>query len=223
VVTIATHVETALLLETQSPEVMKVGLASGTAGFQRLQSLVERATTIVVGPGLGFSADARVWVDYIANHFEGTVVVDADALTQLSGWSRRGNLVFTPHPGEAARLLECTSSEIESDRFGALERLIQHTDSVVVLKGAPSLVGDKGARYVTHDGAPCMSTAGSGDVLTGVIAALACQLSSFDAAWVGAWVHAAAGELWALTRGHQRGMLASELADNVPLAIASLS
>lgn len=224
-VTVATHAEVARLYETAIPEVMNVGLDSGSAGAEKLERLLDRATSVVVGPGLGLGEDAARWVECIVNRFNGTVVVDADAITlcaRLAAWSRRGNLVFTPHPGEAARLLGTTSQEIEADRFGALARLVVQTDNVVVLKGAPSLVGNREMFRVNRRGASCMSTAGSGDVLSGVIAAVACQLGAFDAAWVGAWVHAAAGELWMEAHGGQRGMIASELADNVVAALASL-
>lgn len=224
-VTIATHVEVAQLLETQSPEVMKTGLHAGAAGLQQLERLLQRATSVVIGPGLGLTPQARDWVEHVVNRFAGPVVVDADAITacrELTEWSRRGNLVFTPHPGEAARLLDVNTADVEADRFEALDRLVQHMGNVVLLKGAPSLIGWQGLRYVNRSGAACMSTAGSGDVLSGIIGALACQLDAFDGAWVGAWLHAAAGELWAHTHGQQRGMLAGELADNVPHVLARL-
>lgn len=224
-VTIATHADVAKLYETQFPEVMKVGLTADSAGLEQLDRLLEVATSVVVGPGLGLSSQAFTWVEHVSKRFDKTVVVDADAITQygkLSSWPRDGRFVFTPHPGEAARLLGTTARDVERDRFGALTRLVQHTGNVVVLKGAPAIVADPDVTYVNRQGASCMSTAGAGDVLAGVVAALACQMQAIDAAWVGAWVHAAAGELWAEAHAGQRGMLAQELADNVPAALGSL-
>jgi hydroxyethylthiazole kinase-like uncharacterized protein yjeF len=224
-VTIATHPEVARVLETQLPEVMKVVLGPATVGVEQLERALVRATTVVIGPGLGLSSDSELWVEHVVNRFAGTVVVDADAISlccRLTSWSRRGNLVFTPHPGEAARLLNTTASVIEGDRYAAIDQLVQRSGNVVVLKGAPSLIGYEQHRHVNRLGAACMSTAGSGDVLSGIIAGLACQMGAFDAAWTGAWLHAAAGEAWASAHGRQRGMLASELADNVPSALARI-
>jgi NAD(P)H-hydrate epimerase len=105
-------------------------------------------------------------------------------------------MVFTPHPGEAASLLGTTSAEVQADRYAAARKLSEQFGAVVVLKGASSIVYDKGRGAVNLSGNPFMATAGSGDVLSGVIAALLAQgHAPFDAARIGVYVHGRAGDL----------------------------
>src|SRR5690606_15800655 len=120
--------------------------------------------------------------------------------------------VLTPHPGEAARLLGIGTAEVEADRFAALAHLVQRFGCVVVLKGAGSLVGAPGALpRVIDAGNPGMAVGGMGDLLTGAIAALIAQgLPLFEAACIGALLHAAAGDA-AASEGGQRGLLPSDL------------
>ena len=124
--------------------------------------------------------------------------------------------ILTPHPGEAARLLGCAARDIETDRFAAAERLAHAFGATVILKGAGSIVAAPGRTpCVVGAGNPGMASAGMGDVLTGVVAALRAQgLDPFDAACAGALLHAAAGDLAAQTRG-ERGLLASDLFDAI--------
>ena len=160
---------------------------------------------------------------------EGKVVVDADAISHFAGKPEvlaraRGQLVLTPHPAELARLLGGTAADVEADRFGALERAVKATKAVVLLKGPHTLVGCEGrAPVVARAGSPALATGGAGDVLTGVIAALCCRLDSFEAAYCGAFLHALAGEQWARQVGADRGLLAHEIADRIPAALAELS
>ena len=137
------------------------------------------------------------------------VVVDADALNHLArrrepwaGWAGAGK-VLTPHPGEAARLLRCFTEDVQSDRFGAVERLVAASGAVCVLKGAYTLVGSPdGGAWVCPAGNQGMATAGSGDVLSGVIGALLARgLDPFMAAVAGVYWHGRAGDL----AMHQRG------------------
>ena len=123
--------------------------------------------------------------------------------------------MITPHPAEAARLLGCTTAEIEADRIAAARELAAATRSVVVLKGARTIVCDGEHAYVNPTGGPALATAGSGDVLAGVIAALLAQRRpAIDAARVGVYLHGAAGD--ALQSQLGRGTTSMDL----PLAIA---
>jgi NAD(P)H-hydrate epimerase len=126
--------------------------------------------------------------------------------------------ILTPHPGEIARLLGKTSADIEADRFHAARELVAATGAVVVLKGAHTLVASPDARMaVCPVACPALATAGSGDVLGGIIGALACALPAFEAACAGVLLHALAGEAWSRAHGGaDRGMLASEIADMLP-------
>lgn len=225
VVTIATHEEVATALASETWEVMVRGV--GPEYSAGLSDLVDKADSVVFGPGLGLSQVAEGWLEAVASHFAGTLVIDADGLTLLArnpGVIKAGasKVVLTPHPGEAGRLLNRSAAAIEADRFSALELLSTGLESTVVLKGAPSLVGDPNATFVAPPGHACLATAGSGDVLAGTIGALATQLLALDAALVGTWLHATAGER--LGRGvfAGRGLLAREIADELTRVTAEL-
>jgi NAD(P)H-hydrate epimerase len=140
------------------------------------------------------------------------LVLDADAVSLLAIEPlRHENWVLTPHPGEAARLLGCTSEEIQADRFAAVAALEASFGGVVVLKGSGSLVlGDDGEIALCSEGNPGMASGGMGDVLTGVIAGLIAQgLSLNEAARLGTVLHAAAADAAAVDG--ERGMLATDL------------
>lgn len=236
VVTVATQPEVAAAWGAEAWEVMVRGVAGG---FDGLIPWINKADSVVIGPGLGVTSVARDWLAGVLTTFEGVVVVDADALTLLAGdpgllEGRSANLVLTPHPGEAARLLGQTSAEVEADRFGALTAMAERFDATVVLKGAPSLVGGGGHIHVSPFGHACLSTAGSGDVLAGMIGALAAGAGrdntresegaavalahrvALDAALAGVWLHATAGEQLGSGEFAERGLLAREIADRVP-------
>ena len=145
------------------------------------------------------------------------LVLDADGLNWLAEWqgtalAQRGHWVLTPHPGEAARLLNTMSAEIALDRFAAARTLQATYGGAVVLKGAGSLIaGADGDTWVCHAGNPGMATGGMGDVLSGVIGGLLAQgLNLSHAAAAGVTVHAAAGER-ATEQAGQRGLLATDL------------
>jgi NAD(P)H-hydrate epimerase len=220
VATIATWPEAAAAIESRVVEVMTARIErQGIAAS--LQAVLEGKRSLVVGPGFGVDDDARVAVDYVLSAWRGPTVVDADALTLLAG--RPGSLraakdaVLTPHPGEAGRLLGKTTREVEADRFGAARELVTVTGAVVVLKGAHTIIASPDGRVsVSPIACPALATAGSGDVLAGIIGATACSLPPFEAACAGVMLHARAGEAWSRAHGGaDRGMLASEIADSL--------
>jgi NAD(P)H-hydrate epimerase len=135
-----------------------------------------------------------------------------------------GRIVLTPHPGEMARLLGSTTAAVEADRFGAVASAVSLSGAVVLLKGARTIVGAPGEKPVVNpSGTPALATAGSGDVLAGVLAALALSMSDpFRAACAAAYIHGRAGEAWAAMHG-DRGLLAHEVADAVPGVLAGLA
>lgn len=206
-VSVATHPERAGLLNVGCPELLSYGIND----VADLRPLLARATVIAIGPGLGQSAWAqRLWAAAI--DADKPMVVDADALNLLAYEPlRRSDWVLTPHPGEAGRLLGTTTTDIQAQRFTALQRLREHYGGVVVLKGSGTLIaGDDEAVTLCTDGNPGMATAGMGDVLTGAIAGLLAQgLSPFNAARLGVWLHAKAGDQAAASGAH--GMMASDL------------
>src|SRR5262249_6393562 len=135
----------------------------------------------------------------------------------------KGQLVLTPHPGELGRLLGRAARDIERDRFGAVREAVERTRAVVVLKGARTIIPPPDGRvYICMAGNPVLATAGSGDVLTGIIAAFACMLPADQAACAGVLVHALAGDEWRAGSGSDRGLLSGEIADIVPSVLATL-
>lgn len=220
VVTIATWPEALTAVDARMPEVMAMALDRGSP-VSKLDALLERRRAVVIGPGFGLDDAARKVVDRVLETFAGPVVVDADAITLFRDKPQRlakakGSLVLTPHAGEMGRLLGISAEEVERDRFGAVRKLVDITGAVVVLKGARTIVAaPEGRIAVNTTGNPILATAGSGDVLAGMIGALCCSLSPFDAAAAGVHVHGVVGDELRSRIG-DRGVFASELADEVP-------
>lgn len=206
-VTLATHPSHAASINLGRPEL----LAYGVRGARDLAPLFERATVVALGPGLSKDAWARGMLR-AALRCRLPLVMDADALNLLALAKpvHRADWVLTPHPGEAARLLKTTASAIQRDRFAAARRLVERFGGTCVLKGAGTVIAYDAGRWVCDRGNPGMASGGTGDVLTGVIAALRAQgLAAVDAARVGVCVHGAAGDD-AATAG-EAGLLASDL------------
>jgi NAD(P)H-hydrate epimerase len=208
-VTVATHPEHASLVNVMQPELMWRGVTAAVD----LVPMAERATVIALGPGLGQDQWGRKLFEH-ALQADRPLVIDADGLNLLAGAPRTHNhWVLTPHPGEAARLLGSTTRDVQADRFTSVRRLQERFGGVAVLKGAGTLIFGPSRKPpgVCDGGNPGMASGGTGDVLTGVIAALMAQgLSLEEAACSGVCLHAAAGDA-AATGGGERGMLASDL------------
>ena len=206
-VSVATHPEHAGLQAAVCPELMFHSVAQA----EDLEPLLERATVVAVGPGLGRSAWGQVLLRRVLE-WPGPVVMDADALNLLaSNPSVRDNWILTPHPGEAGRLLGLSSQQIEADRFDAIKTLTDRFDGVCVLKGAGSLIASRNHQpWICCSGNPGMGSGGMGDVLTGVIAGLLAQgLKLDEAARAGAYLHGRAADLAA--EAGERGLLATDL------------
>jgi len=204
-VTVATRAAHAVALTAAQPELMCHAVESPAA----LRPLMERADVIAVGPGLGQDDWGRL---LFAAILEGRqpLVVDADALNLLAQEPVQSDRwVLTPHPGEAGRLLGCSSLEVQRDRPAAVRALQQRYGGAIVLKGSGTLVCGRGLQ-VCAAGNPGMAVAGMGDTLTGIIAALIGQgLPPDEAAAAGVLVHALAGDR-AAGRG-ERGLLPTDL------------
>jgi NAD(P)H-hydrate epimerase len=187
-------------------------MCHGVETVENLQPLLNAATVIAIGPGLGQSIWARAMLDAV-KHVQKPIVADADALNLMAQMPFRfAQSVLTPHPGEAAKLIGVSTGEIQADRFSAVKSLQVHYGGVCVLKGAGSLIIDERSEIsVCPAGNPGMACGGMGDVLTGVIAGLLAQgLSLAEAARVGVYLHAKAGDKVA-QEGGERGLLATDL------------
>jgi NAD(P)H-hydrate epimerase len=210
-VSLATHKDHVSAALVRKPEIMTRGVDSGA----QLAAILERPSVIAVGPGLGRNS----WSEQLLQQVLKTdkpLVVDADALNllaeQLNKYAGRGNWVLTPHPGEAARLLHTNVAVVQQNRFDAVKEIQKNYGGVVILKGAGTIICDGHSSVVAKVGNLGLATAGSGDVLTGIIASLIGQgLSLFSAAQLAVCVHGEAGDLAADEHG-QFGLAAGELA-----------
>ncbi|MBN8713751.1 MAG: NAD(P)H-hydrate dehydratase [Xanthomonadales bacterium] len=207
-VSLATAPAHAAMLNLVHPELM----SHAVAGIADLPPLLERASVLALGPGLGHGEWSQaLWMEAIDT--AKPLVVDADGLNLLASSPRRfaAPVVLTPHPGEAARLLGTGVAEVEADRYAAVRELARRYAAVVVLKGAGSLVADASGRVaVCPWGNPGMATGGMGDLLTGIVAALLAQgCVPWAAACLGVGLHARAGDLAA--RDGERGLLPTDL------------
>jgi ADP-dependent NAD(P)H-hydrate dehydratase / NAD(P)H-hydrate epimerase len=214
-VSVATHPQSLSSLAAR-PELMTVALTEAAD----LEQALHRATIVAIGPGLGQSSWSRALFDLVlASHKP--LIVDADALNLLAATpARREHWVLTPHPGEAARLLQSSAAAVQRDRCAALRELQARFGGTVVLKGAGSLVqGGGGAGWLCDRGNPGMAVAGMGDVLTGVIAGIAAQCGDIElAARAGVFVHASAGDRNAQSGG-ERGLLASDVIEQLRVGV----
>ena len=202
------------LLE-RMPGILGGGAASDVA------SSAEAADVLAIGPGLGTSESTQEAVRTILQKITTPVVIDADALTALAGHTEilaamQAQKVLTPHPGEMARLTGLEIAEIEADRINIAKKYAEQWQAIVVLKGAPTVIGcPNGTVYVNSTGNSSLATGGSGDVLTGIIAGLAAQeISLQEAAICGVYLHGLAAEL----TGIDIGLAAGELSALLPQA-----
>lgn len=207
-VSIATWPEYAKQSLANLPEAMIHGITSAND----LDALLSKATLCILGPGLGEDE----WAQQLFSKIISTslpLVVDASALRLLAKTKiHRSHWVLTPHPGEAAALLGCSQTEVQHDRHASAKRLQSLYGGTIVLKGFGTLVIDeKHLISQCSAGNPGMATAGMGDVLSGVIGGLLAQgIAAKDAARLGVWLHATAGDLAAQQHG-ERGMISSDL------------
>ena len=210
------------------PSYMTSSLPADRAGriayraLDRLMALAARATVVGCGPGLGQSLGLPAMVVRLYQQLPQPMVVDADALNALATRPEilahpGGPRILTPHPGEFARLLGVDHVPADQRQPRALE-FAARCGVVLVLKGHHTLITDGRRQAINSTGNPGMATGGTGDVLTGLITALACQhLSPFDAAQLGVYLHGLAGDLAADELG-QESLIAHDLIRYLPAA-----
>jgi len=190
-------------LLARCPEAMAIAVEDAGS----LGAMTEHADVVALGPGLGQGEWGRMLFSAAISAGK-PLVVDADALNLLARSPHAlPQAILTPHPGEAARLLDCTNAEIQRNRIVAAKEIAERFDAVAILKGAGSVIAaPKRVPRIIGAGNPGMAVGGMGDVLTGVVAALRAQrIDAFDAATAGALLHAVAGDIAA--RDGERGLL----------------
>ena len=215
-VALAVPEESLHVVETLVLEAVKAGWRDETA-VESIAGLAERANALAIGPGLGRGEGRRELVRLTLERLQLPAVVDADALFGLEPVERDAPTVLTPHAGELARLLGTDASWVDAHRLTAARKAAERFDAVVLLKGPDTIVASpEGGVVVSDFGPPALATAGTGDVLTGIVASfLAKGLEPNTAAAAAAVAHGRAARLVP----HRAGLVASDLLDAIPLAL----
>lgn len=232
-VTVATPDVALPIVAAAHPEIMTEPLAStsdGTVAMKahgKFERLEENKTVLALGPGLGLNPETQDFIRKVILHTELPIILDADGLNAFAGnadqlRNRRCEfLAITPHPGEMARLLMCSTKEVQADRVKAAQEAARRRNAHVILKGSHTIVAaPDGQIFINSTGNPGLAKGGSGDVLTGVLAALTAQFKTDD--WIrvlalGVYLHGQAAEL-ATKNTDESGLLATEVASALPRA-----
>ena len=217
------------IMEVKLTEVMTVPLAQTSkktlamAAWEDITALLSKVDVLALGPGLSLHPETVDLVQKILGELKIPAVIDADGLNALAGLTHlisrvKAPVVLTPHPVEMSRLLNITDKEVLSNRYSAVKQLSEKGNCVALLKGSRTLITDGHDLYINATGNPGMATGGSGDVLTGIIAALMAQgLDPLKAAAAGAFVHGRAGDLAVRHKGVM-GLIAGDLLESLPEA-----
>ncbi len=229
--TVAVPAELEPIFEIKLTEVMSVGCPSedgalGPAALEPILAAAERAAAVVVGPGLGRGPGAGELVGSLCGAVEAPMVIDADGLNALAGEleqvvERRGETVLTPHAGELGRLLGSSSDEVSARRLASAREAAQRAGAVVVLKGDDTIVAGPGASIAVNPlASPALATAGTGDVLTGVVAALLARgLGAREASAAAVHAHARAGAVAAGRVGSAESVIATDVIAALPAGL----
>jgi NAD(P)H-hydrate epimerase len=242
-VTVATPEDSLPTVASFRPELMTAPLAQTDAGtvslrnfeYNRFADLLTQKNVLGIGPGLSMNHETQQFVLRALLECPLPIVLDADGLNALAaasdeyinsfGQRRSPAIVLTPHPGEMARLLKITVKEVQADRLGSAQRAAAIYKSFVVLKGFHTIVvAPNGHTFINSTGNPGMATAGTGDVLTGMLTALTAQFGIER--WeqilgLGVYLHGLAGDIAAAKFG-EAPLIASDLIDSIPAAFARL-
>jgi len=212
---------------TSNLEIMTKGLEDRGKGvlseecITELMVTAEKSSSLLIGPGLTDTDSIRIIITEVIKNCIVPTIIDADGLNAISSdpgilKKHKGEIIITPHPGEMARLCGCSSSDIQKDRLGYAGRFAREFDVIVVLKGYRTIIAlPDGTAFINPTGNPGMATAGSGDVLAGMIAGFAAQKFKLaDAALCGVYIHGAAGDSAAGKIG-EYGLTAGDIIENI--------
>lgn len=221
--------------DVKSPEIMYEGISDGGKGsftrdsLKQLLALVQDKTVVALGPGIGTSGDVKDVVLEIIKKTLAPIVLDADGLNCIADSighfkGRKVPLVLTPHPGEMARLANTTIAKIQLDRVEIAKAFAKNSGHYLVLKGHRTVVATpQGSVYINATGNPGMASAGQGDVLTGIISGFIAQkIPILESVLAGVYIHGMAGDM-ALSEMGERGLIASDVINNLPKAIKAVS
>jgi NAD(P)H-hydrate epimerase len=203
------------------------GIAAANASSGRMAKLLEDKVAVAIGPGIGTHVETRMVVQQLVREAALPIILDADGLNCFDneayklGQRKTQFLAITPHPGEMARLLGVKNSDVQSDRLKAATEAAKKWKAHVILKGYHTILAAPDGRvFVNTSGGPSLAKGGTGDVLTGVLAALTAQFGTED--WLrvlalGVYLHGAAADILA-EEGEPSGVLAHEVAQMIPEA-----
>lgn len=222
------------ILELKLTEVMTLPLPEtneltiSVSAQDILNEVLPRMTVIALGPGLSTHSETSKLVRDLVRKYEAPMVIDADGVNALINHldvlkERKAPLILTPHPGEMARLIGKTSKDVQKDRIGIAQGFSKENNVFLVLKGARTIISDPdGNIFINPTGNPGMATAGTGDVLTGMISGLIAQgMEPLTATKTGVYLHGLAGDLTAEEFG-EMGMIAGDIIEKIPEAIRFL-
>ncbi len=222
------------IIECKLTEAMSLGLPETADGslslkaFAEIKAFSNKIDVIAIGPGLSQNSQTKNLIQKIILQIDKPMVIDADAINALSSKvdilaSRTSLTVITPHPGEMARLLGLDTEQVQKNRRKLAKKLSCMYNTVTILKGYKTIVADKtGKTFVNSTGNSGMAKGGSGDVLTGIIAAFLAQgAEAFDAARLAVYVHGKAAD-WAIKNKAQVSLLASDIIDNLSLVLKKI-
>jgi NAD(P)H-hydrate epimerase len=225
------------IIKIKPKEVMTLPLPETRAGtlslggYKKIKDFSQDIDVLVIGPGLTKNKSTQNLVRKVVSKINKPMVIDADGINALVSHlkilttnDQRATTILTPHPGEMARLLGISIKKVQDNRKEVAKKFAQDYKATIVLKGRNTVVADyKGNLYINKTGNPGMATAGSGDVLTGMIAAFLGQgLDNFSAAKYAVYLHGLAGDLAAKEKT-QIGLIASDIIDKIPEAIKKCS
>ncbi|MCX5700217.1 MAG: NAD(P)H-hydrate dehydratase [Candidatus Omnitrophica bacterium] len=216
------------LLKIKPKEVMILPLAEdkkgyfGVTGYKKLLEFLKKIDVLVIGPGLALERSTKLLVRNLVKTVKLPLVIDADGLNALTGYLEylKQGTIITPHPGEMARLIKKSVIYVQSNRKEVAKSFAKRHKIILVLKGNHTLVSNEnGILFINKTGNPGMATAGSGDVLTGMIAAFLGQgLNAFASAKYAVYLHGLAGDLGAKEKT-QISLIASDIIDKIPYAL----
>lgn len=235
-VTVASAASAIPVIASHAPELMTHPLSETATGsisakaFDEILSITENKSIVALGPGLGTAPETVELVRRMYRHLPKAMVIDADGLNALAGgdWIGSGHRhILTPHPGEMSRLTGKETADVQSDRIGTARDFAASLKVEVVLKGNRTLIASRdGQVLVNPTGSPAMSTGGTGDILTGMVAGLVAQFNDTEersraALAAAVYLHGLAGEIGARELG-EKSLIATDLLRYLPEAIRQI-
>ncbi len=198
-------------------------IVKGYSNIEGCLNHIKGLDTIVLGPGMGVSEEKKELVKAILKNYKKTLVLDADGINLIDDnmvlYTREGETIITPHPGEMARLLGIDTKEIQGNRIKYSKYSSEKYNVISILKGHETICTYKGQIYLNSTGNPGMATAGSGDILSGIIAGFMAQsIEPFKASKLGVYVHGLAGDMAIQEKG-EYGLIASDILECIPNAV----